>query len=69
MVLNLELGKYRCYQTLTIFKTNDMLSQASAGMKCADHKTIVHLYNEEQKALDYRRLSSCTIKETEKGVA
>lgn len=69
MVFYLELGKCRCYQTLTIFKTNDILSQASAGMKLADRKTIVHLYNEEQKALDYRRQSSCAIKETEKGVA
>ena len=69
MVLNLKLGKCRCYQTLTIFKTNDILSQANAGMKLADHKTIAHLYNEEQKALDYRRLSSCAIKETEKGAA
>ena len=69
MVFYLELGKCRCYQTLTIFKTNDMLSQASASMKLASHKTIVHLYNEEQKALDCRMLSSCAIKETEKGAA
>ncbi len=69
MVFYLELGECRCYQTLTIFKTNNMLFQTSAGMKCADHKTIVHLYNEEQKALDCRRLSSCAIKETEKGAA
>lgn len=69
MVLYLELGKCRCYQTLTIFKTNDILSQASAGMKRADSKTISHLYNEEQKALDYRMLSSYAIKETEKGAA
>ena len=69
MVLNLDLGECRCYQTLTIFKTNDILSQASAGMKRADHRIIAHLYNEEQKALDYRMLSSCAIKETEKGAA
>jgi len=69
MVFYLELGKCRCYQTLTIFKTNDILSQASAGMKLASHRIIAHLYNEEQKALDYRRLSSCAIKETEKGAA
>lgn len=69
MVLNLKLGKCRCYQTLTIFKTNDILSQANAGMKLADRKTISHLYNEERNALDYRRLSSFAIKETEKGAA
>ena len=69
MVFYLELGKYRCYQTLTIFKTNDILSQASAGMKLANHRIIAHLYNEEQKALDCRMLSSCAIKETEKGAA
>jgi len=69
MVLNLKLGKCRCYQTLTIFKTNDILSQANAGMKLADRRIIAHLYNEEQKALDCRRLSSCAIKETEKGAA
>jgi hypothetical protein len=46
-----------------------MLSQASAGMKLASHRIIAHLYNEEQKALDYRMLSSCAIKETEKGAA
>jgi len=46
-----------------------MLFQASADMKRADRKTIAHLYNEEQKALDCRRLSSCAIKETEKGAA
>lgn len=69
MVLNLKLGKCRCYQTLTIFKTNDILSQANAGMKLARHRIIAHLYNEEQKALDYRMLSSCAIKETEKGAA
>ena len=69
MVFYLELGKCRCYQTLTIFKTNDMLSQASTSMKLASHRIIAHLYNEEQKALDYRLLSSCAIKETEKGAA
>jgi hypothetical protein len=69
MVLNLKLGKCRCYQTLTIFKTNDILSQTSAGMKLASHRIIAHLYNEEQKALDYRMLSSYAIKETEKGAA
>ena len=46
-----------------------MLSQASAGMKRASHRIIALLYNEEQKALDYRRQSSCAIKETEKGAA
>ena len=69
MAFYLELGECRCYQTLTIFKMNDMLSQASAGIKLASHRIIAHLYNEEQKALDYRRLSSCAIKETEKGAA
>ena len=69
MVFYLELGKRRYYQTLTIFKTNDILSQASARMKLASHRIIAHLYNEEQKALDCRRLSSCAIKETEKGAA
>ena len=69
MVFNLKLGKCRCYQTLTIFKTNDMLSQTNVGMKLADRRIIAHLYNEEQKALDCRRLSSCAIKETEKGAA
>jgi len=38
-------------------------------MKLANHRIIAHLYNEEQKALDYRRLSSFAIKETEKGAA
>jgi hypothetical protein len=46
-----------------------MLSQASAGMKLANHRIIAHLYNEERNALDYRMLSSCAIKETEKGAA
>ena len=69
MVFYLELGKCRCYQTLTIFKTNDILSQASAGMKLASHRIIAHLYNKGQKTLDYRRQSSYAIKETEKGAA
>jgi len=46
-----------------------MLSQASAGMKLADRRRIVHLYNKGQKTLDYRRQSSYAIKETEKGHA
>lgn len=69
MAFYLELGKCRYYQTLTIFKTNDILSQTNADMKLADRRIIAHLYNEEQKALDYRMLSLYAIKETEKGAA